>query len=80
MGISPLNFKIKERLDLNFGFEFSALKHENLSGSISTWTIDEPDWASSDLNERYNRLSTKFYVGARGRMVYDFKINDQMAI
>ena len=79
LGMFPLNLKIIDRIDLNFGFEFSGLISENFSGISSGWLMGEPDW-SYDLNDKYERFSSKTYFGLRGRIAYDFNISDKLAI
>jgi hypothetical protein len=79
LGVFPLNFKIINRIDLNFGFEFSGLISENYSGTSSGWIMGEPDW-SYDLNDKYDRFSSKTYFGLRGRIAYDCNISDKLAI
>ncbi|MDA3911193.1 MAG: hypothetical protein PF448_07545 [Bacteroidales bacterium] len=78
-GVFPVNFKIIDRIDLNFGFEFTGLLNENFSGISSGWTIAEPNW-SYELNEKYDSYSSKTYFGLRGRIAYDFYISDKLAI
>jgi len=79
LGVFPLNFKIINRIDLNFGFEFSGLISEDFSGTSSGWIMAEPDW-SYELNDKYDRFSSKTYIGLRGRIAYDFNISDKLAI
>jgi hypothetical protein len=79
LGVFPVNFKIIDRIDLNFGFELSSLIIENFSGTSSVWLLGEPDW-SYDLNDKYDRYSSKTYFGLRGRIAYDFNISDKLAI
>lgn len=78
LGVFPVNFKIKKRFDLNLGIEFSGLIHENYSGTISVWQIDEPNW-SFDLEEQTGHFSSKIYIGLRGRVAYDFNISENWA-
>ena len=79
LGVFPLNFKIIDRIDLNFGFEISGLISENFSGTSSGWLMGEPYW-SYDLNDKYDRFSSNTYFGLRGRIAYDFNISDKLAI
>lgn len=79
LGVFPLNFKIIDRIDLNFGFEIAGLINENFSGTSSGWSMGGPDW-SYDLNEKYDRYSSKAYFGLRGRIAYDFNISDKLSI
>lgn len=41
LGVFPVNFKIIDRIDLNFGFELSRLISENFIGSSSGWQLGE---------------------------------------
>jgi hypothetical protein len=79
LGVFPINFKIIDRIDLNFGFEMGGLLNESFSGTSSGWLMGEPGW-SYDLNDKYDRYSAKTYFGLRGRIAYDFKISDKLAI
>jgi hypothetical protein len=79
LGIFPLNFRIIDRIDLNFGFEFAGLINENFSGTSSGWSMVNPSW-SYDLNDKYDRFSAKTYFGFRGRIAYDFNISDKWTI
>lgn len=79
LGVFPLNFKIIDRINLNFGFEFSGLISEKFSGTSSGWLMGKPNW-SYDLNSKYDRFSSKIYFGLHGRVSYDFKISDKLAI
>jgi hypothetical protein len=79
LGVFPLNVKIINRIDVNFGFEFSGLISENFSGTSSSWREDEPG-RSTDLNDIYDRFSSKTYYGLRGRIAYDFNISEKLAI
>ena len=78
LGIFPLNFKIINRIDLNFGFEFSMLISEKYSGTSSGWIMGQP-W-SYELNEEYESFSSKTNFGLRGRIAYDFNLTDKLAI
>lgn len=79
VGVFPVNFKIIDRIDFNFGFELSGLISENYSGTSSGWSLGGPVW-SYDLNDRHERFSSKIYFGLRGRIAYDVHISDKMAI
>lgn len=79
LGLYPLNFRIKNKIDLNVGLEFSGLIHEKVDGTSSGWSIGSPQW-SYDLNEKYERYSSNTYFGIRCRIAYDFNISDKMVI
>lgn len=79
LGVFPLNFKILDRIDLNFGFELSRLINENFSGTSNGWLMGQDDW-EYDLNDKYDRYSSKSYFGLRGRIAYEFNISDKLAI
>ncbi len=79
LGVFPVNFEILDRIDLNFGFELARLINDNFTGTSSGWIMNKPNW-SYDLNEKYNRYSSKIYFGLRGRIAYDFNISDKLVI
>lgn len=79
LGVFPMNFKIIDRIDLNFGFELAGMISENVTGKSSGWIMNESEW-SYDLNEKDNRYNSETYFGLRGRIAYDFIISDRLAI
>lgn len=79
LGLFPLNFKIWERIDLNFGLEFSALLNESYQGRIRGNTLGGIPRTES-MEERYDNYSNKTHWGLRGRLAYDFEINDRYSI
>jgi len=79
LGVFPINFRLWGRIDLNFGFEFAGLLSENFEGTTSGWILGEPDW-SYDLEDKYDNYSSNTYFGLRGRIAYDFKLSDKLAI
>lgn len=79
LGIFPLNFRIRNRVDLNFGFIISRLVSETFSGSRSGWMIGRPGYYF-DLNDSYDSFSSIMYYGIKGRVAYDFGISDTFVI
>ncbi len=79
LGVFPVNFKLFDRIDLNFGFEISGLINEKVKGSYSTWSKGQP-YRELDLNDKYERFSSMLYFGLRGRIAYDFNLSDNLAI
>ncbi len=80
LGVFPLNFKLKNRINLNFGVELSSLINDKINVIYSTTpTMTEPA-QEHDLNDMYDDLSQKFYLGLRGRIAYDFVLSDQWSI
>jgi len=79
LGFFPLNLKIMNRIDLNFGFEFSRLIHEFIKGTASGWSISNPSW-SYDLSEKYTRYSSLTNFGLKGRIAYDISLSDILVI
>jgi hypothetical protein len=79
LGVFPINFKIIDKINLNFGVEISGLINESFKGTSSGWILGEPDW-SYDLNDKYDKYSAKTYFGLRSRIAYDFNISDNLAI
>ena len=78
-GIFPLNFRFKNRIDLNFGFEISRLINESFKGTIRGWSLFQPDY-SYDLQERFNRFNSLVYYGVRSRIAYDFILRNSYVI
>jgi len=79
LGVYPLNFRIKNKLDLNFGFEISRLIIDQFEGQYNFWLMN---WGSSyeKLNEKYDRFNTRNYFGIIGRIAYDFNINENLIL
>jgi hypothetical protein len=79
VGIFPINFKIRERLDINIGFELSRLINEEFQGTKSGWFMYSPNY-NYDLKEIYDRFSALKYFGFSGRLAYDFKLSESISI
>lgn len=79
MGCFPFNFRIIDRIDLNFGIEYSVLISENFSGTHSGWSMGAPDY-SYDLNGKYEDFSAKSHWGLLGRIAYDINLSEKLAI
>jgi hypothetical protein len=79
LGIFPVNLKIWNRIDLNLGFEVSALVDENYRGKRSGGITGAPSW-NENLEDRYDSYSEKGYWGIRGRLAYDFTIDDRFSL
>ena len=80
VGVFPVNFKIINRIDLNFGFDISGLISETIEGTRSEWRIDEPYGSNYDLSDIYDRYSSLLYFGLKGRLAYDLRISDKLVI
>lgn len=78
LGLFPLNFNIWERIDLNFGLEFSALIDEKYRGKRSGGNIGTPSW-DENIEDSYSSYSEKAIWGFRGRLAYDFYIDDRLS-
>lgn len=78
LGIFPLNFKIVDRININLGFEMAGLISEDIEGTKEFWEMGQV-W-SKDLNDIYDRYSARTYFGLRGRIAYDIRITDNLAI
>lgn len=78
LGFFPLNFKILDRIDLNFGVEGSMLLHERFSGSNSSWNIIGGG-GTQDLGEA-ERFNARFYAGACGRLAYEIHWSEHIII
>lgn len=79
VGVFPLNFRIIDRIDINVGFEVGALINENIAGTTSGWSMGTNGY-SYDLSDEHKRYNAKAYFGLRGRVAYDFKVSEKMAI
>jgi len=83
-GIFPLNFRIKKVIDLNFGFEISQLLYEKFSGTYSSWSMGGTPYTNQyfnyDLNEKYNKLSSRTYFGFCANISYDFYLSKSIVI
>ncbi|MEX2379794.1 MAG: hypothetical protein WD530_03565 [Vicingaceae bacterium] len=79
LGLFPLNFKIWERIDLNFGLGFSALLNESYRGTRSGSIWGGNSWREN-LEERYDNYSNNTHWGLLGRLAYDFEIDDRYSI
>lgn len=78
-GVFPLNFRILKRIDLNFGLEISGLIHESVTGTVSGWSMGGSHW-SYDIHKKYNRYSSLFCVGLKGRIAYDIPVTNTICI
>lgn len=79
LGLFPVNIRIIDRIDLNFGLEFSGLVDENFEGIRSGWMMGSAYW-SEELNDSYKDFSAKTYFGLRGRIAYDLKLTERLMI
>lgn len=79
LGIFPFNFKILKRIDFNLGVEVSGLLNETYKGTSGGWQMGQPS-SNDELNEKYDRISSRMYIGLRGRLAYDIKIAEGWAI
>ncbi len=79
LGIYPFCFHLFHVVDLNFGLHLSLLIHDSYKGTISGWTIDQPNY-SYDLNDRYDRYNNSFYAGAAGRIAYPIRLSPSFQI
>jgi hypothetical protein len=78
-GFFPINFKIIKRIDLNFGIEQSILIHERFNGTNSGYMIGGSTW-DYNLEDRFDKYSSKGYFGLRGRLAYDFNLTDNLIL
>lgn len=75
----PLNISFKNRLDFNFGFQFSALISETNSGVVQGYDPFRLSY-QYDLNERYNRFSSRTYFGISARLAYNIYLSNSIAL
>lgn len=86
LGAFPLNFNIKKRLDLNFGFEISRLIGESFSGTYYSWMMESTPSGmhavgkSEDLNTRYDSFNSRGNIGLKGRIAYDIVLTKRLCL
>ena len=78
-GFFPLNFRLKDRVDLNLGFEISKLFNETFEGRSGGWSRWGGNWGG-ELQEQYSRISALSYFGLRARLAYDLLLTEDLAI
>jgi hypothetical protein len=79
LGIFPINFKIKNKLDINLGFEISRLVYEKFEGTRSGWALSEA-YFNYDLKEKYDKFSSSKYTGLIARVAYDLNLTKNIII
>lgn len=72
LGIYRINFILIDKLDINLGFEMTALIKEHVNVIYSSWAVNQSS-ASYSLLDKYDQSSKKQYVGLKARFAYDFK-------
>lgn len=75
----PFNFRFRNKLDFNFGLEYSRLLNEKFMGTQSGFNPIIGSF-NYDLNEKYNRFSSKATFGFKVRVAYDFYLSKTLAI
>ena len=80
LGIYLLNFRVKNRLDLNFGVDFSGLVQEQYEGIYYTWTLPGPTSQTTDLQNEYDKFSETMYAGFRARIAYDVPLGKSVVL
>jgi hypothetical protein len=78
-GIFPINLKILNKIDLNFGLSLSALVADSFNGTISGSTMNQPDW-SFNLQDKYDRYNSSVYFGFQVRIAYSFNLSESIFI
>jgi hypothetical protein len=77
LGIYFINFSFFDHLDLNIGLQFNRLLDESVKGSGESRVYsDSPVPTITVLNYEGQKSNT----GLRGRLAYDFDLNDRFAI
>lgn len=79
LGIFPLNAVIAKKIDLNFGVLLTALLSENTRGTISGWSMGNPNY-DYNINERYNKYSSSLYAGLQGRIAYNLRLKNGLTL
>jgi len=90
LGFYPLNFKVKERLNINIGPQFSMLIHEKVEVRFDERLVFiDPNViaeeiivieSSGNLNERHDSYNAKYYVGANIRVAYDIPLSEKYSL
>jgi hypothetical protein len=81
LGIYMLNFRAKNRLDLNFGVDVSARIQDGFNGTHYFWMGGSPPVSElSDLQEKYNRFNAAMSVGLRSRIAYDVPLGRSLVL
>ncbi|PLX16056.1 MAG: hypothetical protein C0599_15705 [Salinivirgaceae bacterium] len=77
LGIYFINFKFFDHLDLNVGLQFNRLLNQNVEGTGEDITyFDNPELIEYEVDFK----GEKSTYGLRGRLAYDFYLNDRFAI
>ena len=76
LALYPLNKTLFERLNLSLGLVLSRLFGEKYSGQEILETFNPNAPMIDEIDEKYSRYSTKFYLGYRALISYDIPIND----
>jgi len=83
LGFYPVNFRIKKRLNISIGPQFSMLIHEKIKGTYDEWHVEYNEYnnqyiveSSGNLNERYDSYNARYYVGANIRIAYRIPLSE----
>lgn len=76
-GIYPINLTFIKRFNFNAGIEISRLVYEDFSGTNKGWIMGGDFW-SYNIEDKYDRYSTRTIYGLKGRLAYDFKITESI--
>ena len=80
IGFFPVNLRFRKILELNFGFEYSRLIHEKVSGETAWWTWSRPwDSQTKDLKSIEN-FNSKAYLGIKTRIALEFEVWKSVSI
>lgn len=84
LGIYVLNFRVKNRLDLNFGCDVSGLIQEQYTGTYHHWMGGggsvPPVNETTDLQVAYDKLNAAMYFGLRARIAYDLPVGKSVVL
>lgn len=84
LGAFPLNFSIRKRVTINFGAEVSTMINESFSGTKSNWQLESTPSGhhavtyTQDLNELYDRFSSRTNFGLKARIAYDITLTKRL--
>lgn len=78
LGIFPINFKIRKKIDFSFGFEISRLLIENVTGVIKEYSFANLN--SYLIEDKFNRYNSLGYFGLRARVGYNLDLTTRFAL
>lgn len=84
LGLFPLNFEIRERIELNFGMEMSRLIREDFKGKKGGWILiigeqfdKDPIWSYA-LEAECDEFNSKYYFGFKASIAYKIDLGQSL--